>query len=609
MWPRKKNTKKVSHNQVVQGRIGTLLIVMAVAFSVCGLRATHIQAFDPQSYAADAARLLQVSNEVPALRGEILDRQGNVLAKSEKAVQIVADPLVVIYNGKDPKQDRNDDDNRLGLEAPKRIAKVLASYLDGEEAEYIEKITKLGTRYVVLAKSVPNGTWEKIKEDLMLGEGKKKYLQPGIFTESSLRRVYPNKQLAANVLGFVNQENVGSAGIEAVLNKQLTGIPGKEEYQYSPNGRIPLGKNVYLAPKKGLDVHLTIDSALQYQVEKYLKEGFDKLSPDWGIAIVMKVKTGEILAMAQVPSFDPNKYADYNSENYNLFATTKAYEPGSVEKVFTFATAFDKGLIEPETIIHVPSYLESGGAKIRDLIKHGDNDQSARAILTISSNIGTALISRNIDKTSMISYLNNFGLGKNTGLGFPGETIGLIPNAEMTNQTRDQIAFGQGIANNALQMTAGVAAIANDGVYNWPKIVASTSTESGTVEPFVVSESRRVISAEAAAKTRDVMETVMNSNTSTHKFLPEHYRASGKTGTAETIDPKCKCYGSKVNSSFVGFAPSENPELITYVVYGEAPKSSLIAIETWKKIMDYALPRYGIPASTSKAKFYEYHWE
>lgn len=609
MWSRRKRTKKHSHERVVQSRIKNLLIIVMITFSVCGLRATHIQAFDPESYAADAARLLQVSHEVAALRGEILDRQGNVLAKSENAVQIVADPVNIVFNGKDKNQSRTDEEIKLGLNAPARIAKVLVKYLGGDEAEYIEKITRVGTRYVVLAKSVTNGVWEQIKADLTLGDGSDKYLQPGIFTEPSLRRVYPNGQLAANILGFVNRENIGSAGIEATFNKQLTGVPGKEEYQYSPNGRIPLGKNVYQAPQKGLDVHLTIDSALQYQVEKALKEGFDKVNPEWGIAIVMKVKTGEILAMAQAPTFDPNKYADYDVKNYNLFATTKAYEPGSVEKIFTFATAFDKGVIEPDTVLHVPAYLESGGAKINDYVRHGEDDKPARAILTISSNIGTALIARNMDKGTIIDYLNNFGFGKTTGLGFPGETKGLVPDKNMTDQTRDQIAFGQGIANNALQMTAGIAAIANGGVYNWPRVVASTNTESGNVEPFMTSESRRVISDEAAAKTRDVMETVMNSNTNLHKYLPTYYRAAGKTGTAQTIDPKCKCYGSKVNSSFGGFAPAENPELAVYVVYGETASSSLAPVEAWKKIMDYALPRYGVPASTSKAKFYEYHWK
>jgi cell division protein FtsI (penicillin-binding protein 3) len=274
------------------------------------------------------------------------------------------------------------------------------------------------------------------------------------------------------------------------------------------------------------------------------------------------------------------------------------------------AALTDAGLVTPETEVNVPASVISGGRRIGDAFDHGAIRLTANGIVSNSSNVGTVLLARTIDKAKLRDYLTSFGLGSPTGLGLPGEASGMVPAADMTDQTRDQIAFGQGLSATAIQMAAAVGAVVNDGIYVQPSIVASATDESG--QPVAVDEptTKRVISSQASAMVREMMEAVVTGPSGINRFPIAGYHMGAKSGTAEAIDPTCGCYNGYV-ASFVGVAPISDPEILTYVMLDHPVgqiQGSEVAAPVVKDIMRIALPRYGVPIETDPAPKHRVTW-
>ncbi len=578
-------------------RIQIALIVLGMLGSLLVVRAIQVQGIDGAAYAAQAARQMSVTRTIIASRGTITDRYGQVLAVSEPAVNIIADPTQIATNGKLEKS-MTQKDKAVAAAGPGVISGVLAKYLGGEPASYLESLTRGGTKYSVVAKQVPRYTYLKISQDLAAAG----YV--GLFSESNPIRTYPNGSLASGVVGFVNAEGDGAGGLEYALDAQLSGIDGSEAYQTSPVGKIATGTNVLVPAQNGVDYQTTIDAGLQYAVERRLQEAVDGARAASGIAIVLNVKTGELLALANYPSYDANTPGKANAGDLGNRAATDPYEPGSVQKVLTMAALLDQGVITPDTKVKVPSFILSGGRPIKDAFGHNDINLTARGVVANSSNIGTVMLARQLDKRVLVQYLASFGLGKKTGLGWPGESAGSIPGSDIADHTRDQIAFGQGLSVTALQEAAAVAAVSSGGVYRTPTIIKSATTTDGKAMPVPVGEERRVISAEASAQVLDMMESVVASKVGKNRFPIEGYRMAAKSGTAERVDPTCKCYNGYV-ASFVGVAPVESPELLVYVVVDRPTagqiQGSQVAAPVVKDIMKVALPRYGVQPSTEAA--------
>lgn len=575
-------------------RIRSFMVAVALVLSVCVGRAFQLQAIDANAFAAEAAEKMTATRELPANRGAILDRHGVVLAATEPAMLISVDPDMVMTNGADKRYRMSERKQAEAKAAPDAVATILAKHLGGEKADYLKLVTTKDSRYEVVARKVPAATWTLIKADMAKGfDGEGKRPWHGLFAEADPIRTYPGGSLASNVVGFVNGEGKGAAGLEAALEEELNGTPGQMVYDRSTYGQIPLGTNVMTPAEDGLTYHLTIDADLQWMAEKALAEGIRQSGASSGAVVAMNVQTGEILALANAPSFDAARPGKAKVEDLGNRAVTSAYEPGSVQKVLTMAALADKGLVTPDTRVVVPPRIASGGGHVRDSYDHGTEKMTARGIVANSSNIGTIQLTRQMDKPTLVKYLSSFGLGAKPGSGLPAETAGSIPEADMADYTRDQISFGQGLSVNAVQMAAAVASVTNGGVYHQPTVIRSATRADGSAVELPERASRRVISPEASAMTVEMMESVISLKKD--RSIPG-YRTAGKSGTAQRYEPRCKCY-SGYTASFVGVAPADDPQLLVYVVLDQPTNGNLgsqLALPVVNNVLQMALPRYNI---------------
>ena len=552
---------------------------MAIAISLCAGRLLQLQGFDSSAYAAISASQLTRTLALLPARGQITDRNGVVLAATEPAVNITADPTLTGPNAA-------------------KIAAVIDRYTGQNPAVTIAALTKPNTRFSYVAKKVPAATYLQIADELAKAD------LYGVFRESNPIRTYPAGQVAAGVIGFVGSSNQGLAGLEYARNTQLAGVEGTESYESAPNGsKIPLGTSVVTPAKNGVSYQLSIDSELQWMAEQRLAEQVTKLKADSGFAITMDVRTGDILAMANAPTFDASDPGAAKAANRGNRAVTDAYEPGSVEKVLTSAALIDSHTATPTTRVVVPPRVPSGGGFIKDASNHGTEHLLMRGVIAKSSNIGTLLLTRQLPKATLIKYLTSFGLGHKTGIEVPGESSGLLPPATMKDYTRDQIAFGQGVAVTGVQEAAAISAIVNGGVYHAPTVVKAATNSDGTPVDLNRPTPHRVISTETSAQVRGLMQAVVEGVKGHTPLALDHYETGGKTGTAQRIDPKCRCYRGYV-TSYVNFAPLNDPSIMTYVVITNPRKGDTgtgTAGPVVKDIMTYALPRYGVqPDQKSK---------
>ncbi|MGA4669701.1 peptidoglycan D,D-transpeptidase FtsI family protein [Propionibacteriaceae bacterium Y1923] len=600
------------------GRLQAMVLVMALIMTVFMGRAFLLQAFDARAYAEQAAAQMKASRELVAQRGTITDRNGVVLAASEPAVRIIADPLMISRNGVDTSVDMGPKQTAKAEQAPTAIAEILVHYLGGSLEDYLPTLTDVSRQhYAVVATQVPAWTYEQIRADLAAGKrysgdpaidnpDEKPSAWYGIYKEDDPIRYYPSGDVASNIVGFMGTDDetrrpVGAGGLEYALNKQLTGTYGKEVYDTSANGRIPLGSSTLIPAVNGTDYQLTIDSEMQLIANQALAQGIRNAAAKNGIAIVMNVKTGELLALSTSPGFDSNEPAKADAQNLGNTAASAPYEPGSVQKVLTMAALVDAGLMTPDTKVEIPATIRSGDGSIKDAFPHGTIHLTGSGVMANSSNIGTVLLSRQMDKQTLVNYYSSFGLGRKTNVGLPGESSGWLPKSDMADYTFDQIVFGQGLSLTALQMAAAVAAIANDGIYNAPTLLRATSPGgSGQFTPVATQEPRRVISPEASKMVLQMMESVVTKDPSRQL---ENYRVAGKTGTAQRVDPTCGCYRG-YTASYVGVAPAEDPQLLVYVMIDQPTKGSdgsALALPVANQILNLALPRYGVKPSTEPA--------
>jgi cell division protein FtsI (penicillin-binding protein 3) len=550
-------------------RLHVLLIAVAMALSLCAGRLLQLQGFDSSSYTADA--LTRTLPLLPA-RGEISDRNGLVLASTQPAVAVTADPT---------------------LTAPRaaEFASVLAGHLGMREAELIPLLTKTGTRFVYLKKKVPALSYAALAADLS-----NRNLR-GIFRESDPIRTYPNGSVGASVVGFVGADGEGLAGLERALNAQLAGVEGKETYESAPNGsKIPLGRRSVTPARNGLSFQLTLDSEVQWAAERRLAEQVAKNRADSGFAIVLDVKTGQVIALANAPSYDSARPQAARSQDRGNRAISAPYEPGSVQKVLTAAALIDSGTANPSTRVVIPTRLASGGRAIKDHFSHGVLHYTMRGVIADSSNIGTALLARQLEKQKLHDYLVSFGLGSKTRVELPGESAGIMPKPDMANGQRDQIAFGQAIAVTGIQEASAIAGVVNGGIYNPPTLIKKAFDGEGKEVGVPRAPQRRVISEQSSAQVRELMQAVIDSANGQRNLKLDRYTTGGKTGTAQRADTNCRCYRGYV-TSFVGFAPLDDPQILTYVVISNPRRGETgtgTAAPPYRDIMNMALPRYSV---------------
>jgi len=579
--------------------------VVAFVLSLFAGRLILLQGVDPDSYALAATKENTQPFVLHASRGSILDRNGIPLSVSEDAVLITADPTQT-------------------APVATQLATILASKIPGTPyAKFYADLTLKKKRYVQLAHQVSPQTWTQIEAEIKRqnvaivaqNKGKTKDTKApmlaGLFTESDPIRNHPLGTVAANVVGVVGKEGKGQAGLEYGLNDKLSGSDGKAMYEVDAKGnKIPNADHTVEEPKPGVSVQLTLDSDLQWVAERRIEAAVKQWKAESGTVITQDVKSGEILAMANYPTYDPNKPVKPSALKNP--ALEQAYEPGSVQKVVTMAALADADEISLETRLRVPGSIEVDRRIIKDHFSHGMLNLTMAGVIAKSSNVGTILAARQMPIPQFVKYLKDFGFGEPTGLGFPGETRGLMPPGdEWTELTRSNVAFGQGLAVNAVQMTAAVNAVANGGVYMPPKLVKNYVDSNGNQLPNETAPPRRVVSEKAAKEVSTMMEAVTAEGGTALQAAIPGYRIAGKTGTAQEIDPACGCYGNKWATSFAGFAPADNPRFVTYVVLQNPTNGRGGGFQggpVFRDVMSFALQKYVVPPTGVKAPAVPIKW-
>ncbi|MDX3570247.1 penicillin-binding protein 2 [Streptomyces sp. ID05-47C] len=584
--------------------VGLALTLVLIAFVV---RLLQVQAVDASTYAAKAEQNRYVGQILAAERGEITDRSGVALASSEDAYDITADPTMFA-----PAELKTGD-------GPEQAAALLAPILGQEQSALVKKLRprNAGARYAKLAGRQTPQVWKQIK-DLKSALATKAESDPatvnvlaGVFSVPSSKRVYPNGELAAGILGWVNSEGKGGGGVEQQLNTTLAGKDGKIRYAQSGGRQVPTAGSTETPAVPGSDVELTIDRDIQWAAQNAITEQVKESKADRGYVIVQDTRTGEILALANSPGFDPNDLSRANPDALGNAALQDAYEPGSTAKVMSMAAVLEENAATPLTHVTVPNRLHRGDRLFQDDIDHETWYLTLNGVLAKSSNIGTILATGQLGRTqaqanqTLYSYLRKFGIGSHTGLGFPGETKGILaaPGDWSTSQ-QYTIPFGQGVSINALQAASVYSTIANGGVRVEPTLVRGTKGPDGRFTPAEAPQKTRVVSAKTAKTLAQMLESVVDDRegTGTKARIPG-YRVAGKTGTANRVDPATGKYRG-YTSSFAGFAPADNPRVTVYCAIQNATEGGYfggqICGPIFKKVMEFSLKTLQIPPTGAK---------
>lgn len=560
----------------------TLFIAAFVVFWMLGIsaRLVYLQVSRHDSLVERAHKQQQEAIETSPERGPLLDRHDRELARTIDTTSVFVAP------------DEFNKDDAQALNEIDCTASQLSSILGLDQknlATQIAESRKNGRRFLWAARRIAPEQAHAL-EALEL---------TGVHTRAEQKRFYPNGPLAANVLGFVGLDGNGLAGIEQVLNEKIVGEPGKLFIEKDSRGRAYESTEVPGRP--GQTVVLTIDQSIQYQAEAALTSAIAESNAKSGTAIVLDPHTGEILALANAPTFDPNDVAAATPTARANWALQNIYEPGSTFKVVAFSAAIEKGLAKPTD--HIDCQMGSITVAKRVIHDHHPfGDLTLSEALAKSSNVAAIKLGLRVGDQTMYDYIKRFGFGTRTGIELPGETAGLVhPVNRWQPSSIGSVAIGQEIGVTPLQMAAAFGALANDGVRVAPHLIREIRNASGATAFRPNPEQRRVISAETASALRGMLEGVTLNGTAKKAQL-DGYSAAGKTGTAQKIDPQTRTYSkTKYVASFVGFAPVNNPAVVIIVVIDEpggAYHGGDVAAPVFRQIAEQILPEMGVMPDT-----------
>ena len=521
-------------------RLGILLVAFLVGFVAIGVRLVFLQVRDAQAYEELATEQRVRTVPLPATRGDILDRFGRHFALSVDAKGVYADQRYITD--------------------PVSVAEQIAEPLGMNVAEVSKKL-RGDASFVYVARQVDRDVAQTIADKEIPGLG---------FLDESERH-YPAKELAAQVIGYVDTDGNGLGGLERQYDAALRGSDGERTVEIDPEGRqIPQGVHEERAPQPGVDLVTTIDQQLQYQAQVALAEVVKAENAEGGTLIAMNPHTGEIYAMASVPGFDPNDIRAKDEDNLNNPALVDVFEPGSVNKVITASAAVEEQAVGLQHAYHVPdSYTVSfpdGDVTVDDSHPHGVERMFLGDIISQSSNVGTIMVADDLGQDQLASYLAKFGFGRPTGLNFPGESAGILPaEYDWSGASMLNIPIGQGVSVTPMQMAAVYATVANDGVWVEPQLVKGTVDATGTFHDAPDPERRRVVSPETAQTVTGMLANVVREGTGTNADIPGYWVA-GKTGTAQKPKEDGSGYSNDYMASFIGFLPAADPQLVIAVV-------------------------------------------
>lgn len=523
---------------------------------------------------------------LPALRGEIQDANGTVMARSVQRYRIVVDQTQVA----DFPRLIGDESRETETITPQQLVYELADTL-GLPDEEVRKSLDGDARYAVVAPEVTPDVERAVME----------LYAPFIQSEPLSKRTYPDGSIAGSVLGFLNSEGA-AAGIELQFDEQLGGEDGEQVFEIAADGvRIPVGDSVFKPAVDGSTVKLTIDRDIQYFAQQQVTARARETNADWGTCVVMRIRDGAILALADSSTVDPNDIQKSEPEDWAVRAVSSTTEPGSTEKVLTASAVIEEGLSEPDTVFDVPAELTIDGELITDAFVHGPEKRTLAGIIADSMNTGTVLAGRQLSKDQRHDWLQRFGVGTPTGISLPGESQGILTPAEdWDNRQQYTVLFGQGVSQTPLQTAMAYQAIGNRGVRLHPRIVQEIVGPDGeSQDPDADREGQRVVSEETARKMLEIMESVVTVGGAKEAAV-EGWRVGGKTGTAEAPADDGSGFDG-FTTSFVGMAPMEDPQYLVSVLL-QRPEGDVRSIGTtvaFSRIMRKVLEHYRVPHSTS----------
>jgi cell division protein FtsI (penicillin-binding protein 3) len=560
-------------------RLGTLLAL--ALFSVIGLRLVELQVTDASAYAAEGLRDRLRERVLPAPRGSILDRNGAVLAHSIDARYVYSDPSRV--------------------EEPVRTAEALLPLLGMSRSELLPRLVEhkrpdgRPSEFEWLARGVDVDTANAI---MALG-------LPGIGVGRDERREVPGHDLAANVIGFTGADLSGLEGLEARYDNVLRGVNGDLKYEAGQGAlakEIPGGYRKETPAQPGSSLQLTIDRDLQYEVQRVLGVQMPKVGATFGCAVVLDVRTGEVLAQASYPAYDAADPLKAKPTEREDAATAVVVDPGSVHKAVTIGAALQEGIITPTSAITVAPTVRKGDTTYRDTHPFAAGTRlTLPAVLAYSSNVATIKIAERLGAEKLYEYQRKFGLGQATGVGVPGEADGLIqPPQNWSGSSYGSIPIGLGVAVTPLQIAAAYAAIANDGRWVQPHLVRETIGPDGKVTPAPQPQSRQVLSPANAAALRTMLEAVVTAEGATGRLAAiPGYRVAGKTGTGQRVVNGRYVAGEV--ASFVGMAPADAPRYVIAVfAHTSGGNGGAVAAPAFHDMMEFALRHYRVPPTGTK---------
>jgi cell division protein FtsI (penicillin-binding protein 3) len=558
----------VTVNRHVNRRIRLFLAVLVFAFAGLLLRATWLQSVRAESLSALGSTQHRESVTLPAGRGTIYDRVGLELALGERATTVYANPMQIV----DPRRAALAVERTLGVDA-NRLYPILADRTKG---------------FVYVARQA----------DPAQAAALQRMKLPGFGFYPEERRNYPQRSVAAQVLGYVGTDGNGLSGLELQFDKELAGRAGKETVVKDPSGQVIDVQNEQ--PEiSGKNVYLTLDHSIQANAEEVLRETVHKWSAKSASAIVLDPRTGAILAMATEPGYDANRFPSVPTDLQRNRTITDTYEPGSTFKLMTVAGALSERIVSPTTRFTLPYQLHVADRIIHDAEERGTVNYSVAQILAHSSNIGAITLAEMLGRTRLSSWISRFGFGRTTGVDFPGESPGIVlPPDKWSGSTIGNVPIGQGIAVTPVQMAAAYAAIANRGVWSRPHLVDHVG---GGGRPSL--NHRRLVAPRIAKQLMMMLKDVVAEGTGTYAAMPG-YQVAGKTGTAQKPDASGGYATGRYVASFVGIVPASRPRFVILVTVDE-PRGAIwggvVAAPAFQQIARFDLQYLEVPPDAAPA--------
>ena len=547
-------------------RLIALFGVLTLAMGAIVLRLTVLQVSQARAYRSFALDQRLHTLTLPASRGRVVDRSREAMAISLPARDVYVDPRYVMD--------------------PWNEAQKISRVLDLKVRDLLPKLTA-DTTFVYLARQV------ELKTAVLL----ERLHLPGIGFLPTSRRAYPAGPLAPQVLGFVGVDGIGLAGLELEYQGVLGGTAGERTRELDPSGQpIVGGIDAERTPAPGSDLLVTIDRDFQFQVQSALEEAVKSNQAMGGTVIVMDPRTGDVYAMATYPWFHPNEFATARPSTWRNKAVTDVFEPGSVNKVITAAATVQERSLALDEQLSVPWKMRVGDFVIHDAHRHDVEAMTVGDIVAQSSNIGAVEVAERLGAARLATYLSRFGLGQVTGIGFPGESAGMmLPLYQWSDTSLATMAYGQGIAVTPLQMISVYSTIANGGVWVQPRLVRGTVDTEGAFHPAPSSLTRRVVSDDTAQMVTRMLAFAVKAGTGAAARIPG-FRVAGKTGTARIPRPTGGYYSNRYFASFIGFLPASHPRVVIAAILDRPTTEygGIAAAPLFQRVARYAIDRLGI---------------